>query len=73
MTAYEEPPVVELEELLDEQTEHAGGRTAGQIALIVALTAVGLVAISITAVVLLPPIAEFASWISALVRAANGS
>jgi hypothetical protein len=72
VTAYEEPPVVELEELLDEQTEHAGGRTAGQIALIVALTAVGLVAVSTLAVLLIPAGSEFVKWIAVAIRFGNG-
>ena len=73
MTAYEEPPVVELEELLDDQTEHASGRTASQVVLIAVLTAIGLVAISTLAVLLIPAVTEFVSWITVLIRSANGA
>ncbi len=73
MTTSEEPPVVELEELLDDQTDHPDGRAAGKIALIVALTAVGLVAISILAVLLIPAVSEFVRWITLLIRFANGA
>jgi hypothetical protein len=71
VTAYEEPPVVELEELLDEQEDQPSARPIGQIVLILALAAVGLVAVTILATMYIPAAADFVQWITLLIRRIN--
>lgn len=73
MTAYEEPPVVELEELLDDQEDRTSARPIGQIVLIVALSAIGLVAVSVLAAMLVPVVSDFVRWVTLLIRTANGA
>lgn len=73
MTAYEEPPVVELEELLDEQEDRTSARPVGQIVLIVVLSAIGLVAVSVLAAMLVPVVSDFVRWVTLLIRTANGA
>jgi hypothetical protein len=72
MTAYEEPPVVELEELLGDQEDQPRARPAGQVVLVIALSVIGLVALSVLAVLLIPPVSDFVRWIAVAVRTANG-
>jgi hypothetical protein len=73
VTAYEEPAVVELTELLDDQQEHVPARPVPQVALVIGLTLVGLVALSVLAYLLVPAVAEFVRWIVFAVRLANGA
>ena len=63
MITSEEPPVVELEELLDEQKEADVTRIGGQFALIVVLTVVGLATVAVLAAMLVPMVAEVVRWI----------
>ena len=72
MTAYEEPPVVELEELLDEQESPGAARAGRQITLIVALIVVGLVCVSVLAAMLVPVVAEVVRWIVFTIRLTQG-
>lgn len=72
MTAHEEPPVVELEELLGDQEDRTPARPARQVVLIVALSAIGLVAVSVLAVLLIPPVSDFVRWIAVAIRTAKG-
>jgi hypothetical protein len=71
--AYEEPPVVELEELLDDQEEAEAARTGRQIALVVLLSIVGLAGVSVLAAMLVPVAAEAVRWIVFTIRFAQGS
>lgn len=72
MTAPEEPPVVELEELLGEQEGSPPVRATRQVGLIVVLAVVGLAAIATLAVLLGPAAAEVIRWIAALTRQLTG-
>jgi hypothetical protein len=72
VTGYEEPPVVELEELLGDQEDRPSARPVRQVVVIVALAAIGLVAVSFLAVLLIPPVSDFVRWIAVAIRTANG-
>ena len=70
---HEEPHVVELEELLDEQESHDAARAGRQVTLIVVLTIVGLVCVAVLASILVPVVAEVVRWIVFTIRYAGGS
>jgi hypothetical protein len=71
--AYEVPPVVELEEMLDDQVDAEAGRAARQIALVVVLSIVGLAGVAVLATMLIPVVAEVLRWIVVTIRMAQGS
>lgn len=71
MTLHEEPAVVNLDDILDEE-EHTTGRTGGQIALIAGLSVLGLAALSGLAVLILPVAAEVVHWMVTSIRGFEG-
>ncbi|HEX7835108.1 MAG TPA: hypothetical protein VF479_06530 [Pseudolysinimonas sp.] len=73
MITSEEPPVVELEELLDDQKEADASRTARQIALIMGLSVVGLAGVAVLATMLVPLVADVTRWVVSIIRYAQGS
>lgn len=73
MTIHEELPVVELEELLDEEEAPHTAPPGRQIALVVGLTVVGLAGVSVLAALLVPVVGEVVRWIVFTIRFAQGS
>lgn len=68
MTIHEELPVVELEELLDDQESPETVRTGRQITLILVLTIVGLACVAVLAAMLVPVVADVVVVVDAFVR-----
>ena len=73
MITSEQPPVVELEELLEDQESPSAARTERQIALIVVLAVLGVVLMSVLASWLLPALAEVVRYGVFLARLVQGS
>ena len=71
MTAYEEPPIVDLDELLDEQQEHDARATRTQWVLVVVGGAVGLAGILTLLVVTTPVVLDVVRWIDSIQKAVN--
>jgi hypothetical protein len=71
MTAYEEPPIVDLDELLDEQEEHDARATRTQWVLVVVGSAVGLAGILTLLVVTTPVVLDVVRWIDSIQKAVN--
>ncbi len=69
MTLYEEPPIVDLDELLDEQEEQDAGATRAQWALVVVggiAGVAGLLAVLVTAA---PALIDLVAWINSIQQA----
>lgn len=73
MTLYEEPPIVDIDEILVEQEEAEAARTGRQIALILVLTIVGLAGVAVLATLLVPVVTEAVRWIVFMIRYAQGT
>jgi len=73
VTEHPEPPVVELDELLDEQVETAPASTGRQVALIAGLAVVALAGIAVLATILVPAVAEAVRWVVSVIRLVNGA
>lgn len=71
MTAYEEPPIVDLDELLDEQEEHDARATRTQWVLVVVGSTVGLAGILTLLVVTTPVVLDVVRWIDSIQKAVN--
>ena len=69
MTAYEEPPIVDLDELLDEQEEHDARATRNQWVLVVVGSVVGLAGILTLLVVTTPVVLDVVRWIDSIQKA----
>jgi hypothetical protein len=73
MTMYEEPPIVDIDEILDEEESPEGARAGRQIVLVIGLTVIGLAGVSVLAALLLPVVGEVVRWIVVTIRFAQGS
>lgn len=71
MTLHEEPPVVDLDELLDEQTDEHSGATATQWVLVVIGGVVGIAGLLATLVAVSPAIIDLVGWINTIQQAVN--
>lgn len=69
MTLYEEPPIVDLDELLDEQEEQDAGATRAQWALVVVGGIVGVAGLLTVLVAAAPAIIDLVAWINSIQQA----
>jgi len=72
MTLYEEPPIVDLDELLDEQQEQDEGATRAQWALVVVGGVSGIAGLLAVLVAAAPAIIDLVAWINSIQQAVNG-
>jgi hypothetical protein len=72
MSVYEEPPIVDLDELLDEQDEHATHGTRTQWTLVIVGGIVGIAGLLAVLVTAAPAFIDLAAWINTLQQAVNG-
>ena len=72
MTVFEEPPIVDLHEILDEQEAEAARVTRTQWLLIVGGGVVGIAGLLAVLVVTAPALLALATWINAITRAVSG-
>ena len=72
MTLYEEPPIVDLDELLDEQQEQDEGATRAQWALVVVGGVAGIAGLLAVLVAAAPAIIDLVAWINSIQQAVNG-
>ena len=71
MTLYEEPPLVDLTEILDETEPHTQGTTALQWTLIVVGGLVGVAGMLTLLVLTAPALLELVSWIGSIWKSAG--
>jgi len=71
MSVYEEPPIVDLDELLDEQQAHATHGTPTQWTLVVVGGIVGIAGLLTVLVTAAPAIIDLAAWINNIQQALN--
>ena len=69
MTLYEEPPIVGLDELLDEQEEQDDGGTRVQWALVVVGGVVGVAGLLGVLVLAAPAVIDLVAWINSIQQA----
>ena len=69
MTLYEEPPIVDLDELLDEQEEQDAGATRAQWALVVVGGIVGVAGLLTVLGAAAPAIIDLVAWINSIQQA----
>ncbi|MEO8261934.1 MAG: hypothetical protein ABI566_05125 [Pseudolysinimonas sp.] len=69
MSVYEEPPIVDLDELLDEQEAHATHGTRTQWTLVVVGGIVGITGILTLLVVTTPVALDVVRWIDSIQKA----
>ena len=72
MTVFEEPPIVDLHEILDEQEAEAARVTRTQWLLIVGGGVVGIAGLLAVLVAAAPALIDLVSWINSIQRAVNG-
>jgi hypothetical protein len=72
MTVFEEPPIVDLHEILDEQEAEAARVTRTQWLLIIGGGIVGVAGLLAVLVVAAPALIDLVSWINSIQRAVNG-
>ena len=72
MTLYEEPPIVDLDEILDESEAHDSRATALQWILIIVGGVVGIAGLLTVLVVATPAFLDLASWINSIQRSVTG-
>lgn len=73
MTVYEEPPIVDLDEILDESDDEETRSTALQWVLIGAGGVVGIAGLLTVLVVSAPAFLDLATWINSIQRAVTGT
>jgi hypothetical protein len=73
MTAYEEPPIVDIDEILVEQRDHDARATRTQWVLVVAGGLVGIAGLLGLLVVASPALLELVGWISSIRAFLNGA
>ncbi|CAN5405681.1 hypothetical protein BH09ACT4_BH09ACT4_15670 [soil metagenome] len=71
MMLFEEPPIVDLHEILDEQEAHEAHATRAQWALVVVGGIVGIAGLLAVLVVTAPALLDVASWINSIWKAAT--
>ena len=71
MTLHDEPPIVDIDELLREQEEHEGRATRIQWALVVIGGVVGITGSLAALVIAAPAILDLVSWIHSIQVAVN--
>jgi hypothetical protein len=69
MTLYEQPPIVDLDELLDEQEDQAQGATRAQWALVVVGGVAGIAGLLAVLVAAAPAIIDLVAWINSIQQA----
>lgn len=69
---YEEPPIVDIDEILEDEESPETGRAGRQFVLVGLLTAVGLAVVSVLATMLVPAVMEVVRWVVFLIRYAQG-
>jgi hypothetical protein len=69
MTVYEEPPIVDLDELLDEQEEHDARATRTQWLLVIVGGVIGLGGLLTLLVVTTPVLLDVVTWIDSIQKA----
>jgi hypothetical protein len=72
MTVFEEPPIVDLHEILDEQEAEAARISRTQLLLVVGGGIVGVVGLLAVLVAAAPALIDLVGWITSLQKAANG-
>jgi hypothetical protein len=72
MTGYQEPPIVDLDELLDEQQAHDAAATRTQWALVVVGGVVGIGGLLAVLVATAPAIIDLVTWINSIQQALAG-
>ena len=72
MTVYEEPTIVDLDEILDEQEGEAARVTRIQWVLLVGGGIVGIAGLLAVLVAVAPALIDLVSWINSIQRAVNG-
>ena len=72
MTLHDEPPVVDLDDILRDQEEQESARvTPVQWALVIGGGILGVAGLLITLVVVAPAVLELVSWITSIQKAVN--
>jgi hypothetical protein len=69
MTLHEEPPIVDLDELLDEQEDQAQGSTRAQWALVVVGGVAGIAGLLAVLVAAAPAIIDLVAWVNSIQQA----
>jgi hypothetical protein len=72
MTLYEEPPIVDLDELLDEQEPHRTDGTRTQWVLVAVGAAVGIAGLLALLVTVAPAILDLVTWVNQIQQAVGG-
>ena len=72
MTMYEEPPIVDLDELLNEEQEEDARGTRIQWALVAVGGVVGIAGLLTVLVAAAPAVIDLVAWISSIQQALNG-
>jgi hypothetical protein len=72
MTVYEEPPIVDLDEILDEQEAEAERVTRTQWALVIGGGLIGIAGLLTVLVVAAPAVLDLVTWINSIQQAVNG-
>jgi hypothetical protein len=72
MTLHEEPPLVDLDELLHEQEEQSERATRAQWALVVVGGIAGIAGLLAVLVAAAPAIIDLVAWINSIQQAVNG-
>lgn len=72
MTMYEEPPIVDLDELLDDEQDEDEGGTRGQWVLVLVGGVVGIAGLLTVLVAAAPAVIDLVAWISSIQQALNG-
>ena len=71
MTMYEEPPIVDLDELLDDAQDEDEGGTRVQWALVAVGGAIGIAGLLAVLVTAAPAVIDLVAWISSIQQALN--
>lgn len=71
MTLHEEPPIVDLDELLREQEEHEGRATRKQWTLVIVGGVVGVAGLLAVLVAVEPAIIDLVTWIASSIQHAS--
>ena len=72
MTLYEEPPIVDLDEILDDQEEQRSTASGAQWALVIVGGIVGVAGLLAVLAVTAPAIIDLVSWIGSIQKAVTG-
>jgi hypothetical protein len=72
MTVFEEPPIVDLDEILDEQEAQDARVTRTQLLLVVGGGVVGIAGLLAVLVVATPALLDLVTWINSIQQAVNG-